>query len=305
MRNQNKKGSIGCFFRQYGVSYFMLSFWLIIFFVFTVLPILSSVVLSFTDFDMLRVPNFVGLNNYLRLLLNDNVFLIALKNTLVFAIITGPVGYLMSFVLAWFINDTGKYVSTFLTMLFYAPSLVGNVYFIWMYLFSGDSYGMINSWLIRLNIIIEPIQWLTDARYNIYVVILVILWMSMGTGFLAFVAGFKQLNNSLFEAGALDGVRNRWQELYYIVLPQMAPQLMIGAVLAIAGSFAVGYQCMMLTGFPSTDYSTHTIVLHILDHGYYRYEMGYASCISVVLFVLMLVTWAIISKGIRKFSDED
>ncbi len=301
---QRKKGPVA-FFKAYGVSYFMVSIWFVFFLLFTILPVLASVCLSFTNFDMIRLPGFVGIENYARLLFSDTVFLTALKNTLIFAVVTGPLGYLLSFVLAWFINDTGRFARPVFTLLFYAPSLAGNVYFIWMYLFSGDSYGIINNWLMRLGIIQEPIQWLTDPAYSMPVVIVVILWMSMGAGFLAFVAGFKQLNSALFEAAAIDGIRNRWQEMYYIILPQMAPQLLIGAVLTISGSFAVGYQCMALTGFPSTDYSTHTIVLHILDYGYYRYEMGYASCISVVLFVLMLITWNVISRAINKLSADE
>ena len=285
-------------------SFLMMSPWLLLFFVFTVLPIIAAVCLSFTYFNMVSAPRFIGLSNYLRLFLDDDVFLIAVKNTLIFSIITGPVGYLLSFVIAWFINDTGRRMRPLLTLLFYSPTLAGNVYFIWMFIFSGDSVGLLNSSLMRLHLIYEPIKWLTDPKYNIYACMVVMLWMSMGAGFLAFVAGFKQLNHSLFEAAAIDGLRNRWQELFYVTLPQMVPQLLIGAVLSISGAFAVGYQCMALTGFPSTDYSTHTIVLHILDYGNNRFEMGYASAIAVVLFCAMILTWNIINKALSSISED-
>jgi len=278
----------------------MMAPWLIVFLVFTVIPILASFVLSFTYYNMLETPRFTGVANYLRLMLEDDVFLIALKNTLLLGIITGPLGYLLSFVIAWFISDMSKFTSSWLTFLFYSPSIAGNVYFIWMFIFSSDSVGLLNSQLLELGIIKEPIYWLTDPKINIYVCIIVVLWMSMGAGFLAFVAGFKSLNPELFEAGALDGVRNRWQEMWYITLPQMIPQLLIGAVLSVSGAFAVGYQCMSLTGFPSTDYSTHTMVLHIYDYGYVRIEMGYASAVAVVLFVFMFATWKLISKMLSK-----
>lgn len=286
------------------VSYSMMAPWLILFAVFTLLPIVASVVLSLTYYNMLQPPRFVGLSNYLRLLLDDDVFLIALKNTALYAIVTGPVGYVLSFVIAWLINDTPKFARSPLTLLFYAPSLAGNVYIIWQFIFSGDAYGLLNSTLMQLGILKEPLLWLKDPQYNSYACMVVMLWMSLGTGFLAMLAGFKNLNSSLFEAAAIDGLRNRWQELWYVTLPQMVPQLLIGAVLSISGAFAVGYQCMALTGFPSTDYSTHTIVLHILDYGTTRFEMGYASSIAVILFLLMVVTWGAIRRAIGRFSDE-
>ena len=292
------------FFKKYGNDYFFLSFWLIIFIVFTVVPIFMAIGFSFTDFDMVQKAHFVGIDNYLQLFLSDDIFIKAFMNTLFFAVITGPLGYLMSFVLGWLINELGRVPRTVLTFLFYSPSLLGASYTMWTYLFSGDSYGLLNSWLQNIGLIDAPIQWLTDPNYNVYTVIVVVLWGSMGAGFLSFVAGFQSLNKSYYEAGAIDGIQNRWQELWYITLPQMSPQLLIGAVLTISGSFAIGAQCSALTGFPSTDYSTHTLVLHIQDYSANRLEMGYASAIAVILFVIMIVTWKVIEKGIRVFSED-
>ena len=290
--------------RSYWVSYLMMSPWLLLFALFTLIPITLAAFFSLTYFNILQPPRFIGLSNYLRLFLEDDVFLIALKNTLLFAVITGPVGYLLSFVMAWFINDFGRFGRSWLTLLFYSPTLAGNVYIIWTFIFNGDSYGILNSTLLQFGLIQEPIQWLTDPAYNFYVCVVVMLWMSMGTGFLAFVAGFQQLNSSLFEAAAMDGIRNRWQEMWYVTLPQMAPQLLIGAVLSISSAFAVGYQNMALTGFPSTDYSTHTLVLHIMDYGNLRFEMGYACAIAVVLFLLMQVVWKLTNRVLSRLSDD-
>ena len=294
------KGLLG----KYGASYFLLSFWLILFLVFTVIPIAISVVMSFTDFDMVRLPRFVGLQNYTTLFLDDDIFIKSLGNTLFYALVTGPAGYLLSFLVAWLLSETSRGVRAVLMLIFYAPTLAGNVYMVWTYIFSGDSYGMLNSLLLRLGLIADPIQWLNDPAYNSIVVIVVILWMSMGAGFLSFVAGFQQLNVSLFEAGAIDGVRNRWQELWHITLPQMVPQLLIGAVLSISSAFAVGYQNALLTGNPSTDYSTHTVLLHMTDYGYTRFAMGDACAVAVVLFVLMVGTWLVINRGLRRMSSE-
>ena len=292
------------FIKKDGKSYLFMMPWLIIFMIFTVIPFASSVVLSFTNFNMIEKPQFVGFINYSRLLWEDDIFGIAVKNTLLLAIVTGPAGFLLSFVFAWGINELSPKFRALLTLMFYTPSLAGNIYYIWKFIFSGDSYGLMNGWLMNLGILSEPVPWLTDTRYAMSIVIFVVLWMSAGTSFLAFIAGLQALDKELFEAGAIDGVRNRWQELWFISLPQMKPQILLGAVFSISGAFAIGYQCVGLTGFPSTDYCTHTILLHINDYGYNRFEMGYASAIQVVLFAMMLVTWYITNRCLAKWGTD-
>lgn len=274
----------------------MMAPFLIVFTVLIILPILSSIVLSFTNFNMLQTPSFVKLENYIRMFLDDDVFLIAVRNTLIFAVLTGPVSYFMCFFLAWMINDLPPKFRWVLTLLFYSPALASNIFYIWTYIFSGDMYGLINSVLIRLGLIMEPVQWLTDSRTIMPVIIIVQLWMSLGTGFLAFIAGLQSVDVSMYEAGAIDGIRNRWQQLWYITLPVMKPMLMFGAVMQISTSFSVSTVPMTLAGFPSTDNAAATVVSHMIDHGILRYEMGYASAIAVVLFIVMIIFKAAISK---------
>ena len=290
--------------RQDRTAWLFMAPFLLLFSVFVLIPVAASMALSFTSFDMLQTPKWVFLDNYRRLFLEDDVFLIAVKNTFFFAVITGPLGYLLSFVMAWFINELNRGVRSVLTLFMYAPSLAGNVYFIWLYIFSGDSKGMINSLLLRMGLITSPVQFLTDSRYNFAIVVLVMIWLSLGTGFLSFIAGFQGVDKTYFEAAALDGVRNRFQELWYITLPQMVPQLMFGAVMSISAAFAVGYQCQALTGFPSSNYSTHTVLLHMLDYGTSRFEMGYACTVAVVLFAVMVLTWALVNFLLRKLSSD-
>ncbi len=272
------------------------------FVLFTVIPILAAFVLSFTDYNLLQVNHFKGLENYISLLLDDDVFMIALKNTMIQALITGPIGFILSFVIAWFINELGKVTRTIVTLIVYSPALAGNIYFIWQYIFSSDSRGFINNILMQIGIVKDPVYWLTDAKYNFAIVILVSIWMGFGTGFLSFVAGFKALDRSYYEAAAVDGLKNRWQELYYVTFPQMGPQLMFGAVMSISGAFAVGAVNQTLTGFPSSDYATHTILLHMTDYANNRYEMGYASAVAVVLFVLMVIFKTLVNKVVDKFN---
>lgn len=289
--------------RQNWFYYVLLLPFLLLFIVFKLLPVLSSAVLSFTDFNMVQMPDFVGIKNYIRLLFYDDVFMISLRNTLVFAVITGPIGYILSFVLAWLINNFGRRTRGLFTFFIYSPVLAGNMYFIWTYIFSSDSRGLLNSILLNLNIITSPVGWLADTTYNFSIVVLVIIWMSFGAGFLSFVAGLQSLDPIYYEAASIDGLKNRWQELYYVTFPQMGPQLLFGAVTSIAGAFSVGAQCATLTGNPSTDYSTHTIILHMEDYASLRYELGYASAIAIVLFALMLVTWKIMNRVLSQFNS--
>ena len=276
--------------------YLMLAPFLVLFFLFTVLPILSSVVLSFFTYDMINLPSFTGLGNYVRMFLNDSVFLIAVRNTLVFAFVTGPIGFLLSFVLAWIINEFRPLVRNLLSFLFFAPSLAGNVYFIWKIMFSSDSYGYINSLLLSMGLISSPILWLKDTAYAMGIVILVQIWMSMGISFLANIAGLQNVNSEMSEAGVIDGITNRWQEVWYITLPSMKSMLLFGSVMQIQAAFSVGAVAVELTGMPSTNYCTHTIVTHLSDVGTTRFEMGYAAAISVFLFLLMAVSRVLIGK---------
>ena len=282
------------------IAYVMVAPYMILFTIFTVLPVLLSVVLSFTDFNMLQFPGFVFLENYITLFFDDDIFLTACKNTFIFACIVGPASYLMSFLVAWFINELPPRIRAVVTLVFYAPSISGNVYLIWGTLFSGDSYGWVNAMLLEYNIIEEEINFFQREEYAMALCIVVALWTSLGTSFLSFIAGLQGVDRSLYEAGAVDGIKNRWSELYYITLPSMKPQLMFGAVMAITGSFGFGGVVDALCGFPSVNYSCHTIMHHLNDYGGMRYETGYASAIAVVLFAIMIGANAAVKKILSK-----
>ena len=284
-------------------AYFMIAPFFLLFIIFTVLPVFLSMFLSLTDFNMLQMPGWQGLSNYTRLFLEDEIFLLACQNTLVFACITGPVSYLLSLLIAWFINELPPKIRAVVTLIFYAPSISGQVYLIWKTLFSSDSYGWVNATMIDLGFISEPILWFDNADYVMPLCIVVALWTSLGTAFLSFIAGFQTIDRSMYEAAAVDGIKNRWQELWYITLPTMRPQLMFGAVLAITNSFGFGAVVDALCGFPSVDYAAHTIMHHLNDYGGARYEIGYASAIAVILFVVMFSCNIFIKKALSKVGE--
>ncbi len=282
------------------VAYIMVAPYMLIFTLFTVLPVVLSMFISFTDFNMLEVPNFVGFDNYVRLFLDDDIFLIAAKNTFIFAAIVGPASYIMSLMVAWFINELSPKIRAVVTLIFYAPSIAGQAYLVWGTLFSGDSYGWVNAWLMKLGIINTEIQFFQDADWVMPLCIVVAIWTSLGTSFLSFIAGLQGIDKAQFEAGAVDGIRNRWQELWYITLPNMKPQLMFGAVMSITNSFGFGAVVTALCGFPSVDYAAHTIMHHLDDYGSQRFEIGYSSTIAVVLFAVMVGSNALIKKLLSK-----
>ena len=284
------------------VAYLMIAPFMLVFLCFTAFPVVLSLILSFTNFNMLEVnaDMFVWLDNYTRLFFDDDIFLLACKNTLIFASITGPVSYMLSFLVAWFINELSPRLRAFVTLIFYAPSISGSVYLIWGIMFSNDSYGIVNGILLDLGIIDSAVLWFYDERYAMTLCIVVALWMSLGTAFLSFIAGLQTINKSLFEAAAVDGIKNRWQELWYITLPMMRPQLMFGAVMAITGSFGFGGVVTALCGFPSVNYSCHTIMHCLEDYGNQRWEVGYASAIAFVLFLIMIGANTLVNKALSK-----
>lgn len=295
LKSRRKVAAEGSF-REQLPMFVMISPFILFFFVFTIIPIVSSIILSFTSYDMISSPKFVNLDNYRRLITNDTTFSVTVKNTFIFAVVSGPLGFLLAFMLAWLVNEFTPRIRALLSFMFYAPSLVGNAYFIWQVAFSGDSYGYINSLLLSFGIITEPIVWLKNATYLMPIIIIVQLWQSMGVSFLANISGLQNVSRDMYEAGAIDGIRNRWQELRYITLPSMSNMLLFSAVMQIQSSFSVSAIAITLAGYPSKSNAVDTIVSLMQDMATVRYELGYASAIAVVLFIMMVTTRLLVGK---------
>lgn len=273
------------------ISWLMMLPFLALFTFITIIPAIVSIALSFFHYNMFQTPVFAGLDNYINLFLNDSVFITSLSNTLVYAVITGLGGYLLSFIVAWIINDLPDKLRAIVTLVFYAPSISGAATTIFTLLFSSDGNGYVNAWLLKMGIISSPILWFQDPDLALGMVIAVQLWLSLGVGFLSFVAGLKNVDRTLYECAALDGVRNRFQELWYITLPCMKPMLLFGAVTQITSAFSGGALVTALCGNPSVDYSAHTLLLHASDYASTRLEMGYAAAVSIILFALIMFTY--------------
>lgn len=285
------------------VKYLFIAPFFTVFFIFTVCPVIISIFFSFTNFNMMEMPDFVGFDNYYRMFMADDLFVKSLGNTLMFAMIVGPGGYIISLVMAWFLNELPVKVRVFFTVLLYAPSLAGGMTGTFKLLFSSDAQGWLNAWLIKWGIITEPIRYFENETYVVWLIILVILWGSLGISFLSFIGGLQGIGREYYEAAAIDGIRNRWQELWYVTLPLMKPQLLFGAVMSITGAFGIGSVVTGLAGNPSVNYVAHTVMQHLEDYGTIRFEMGYSSAIATVLFFIMLFLNQFIQKIINKVGE--
>lgn len=277
----------------------------IVFSVFILVPVLLAVVLSFTNFNAIQFPSWVGFLNYITVLTNDEIFMqYVLPNTVVYALIVGIGGYVLSFVLAWALCNLTRGLRTVFALILYSPSMMAGVAMtvVWKVIFSGDQSGLLNSWLMSLGVITEPVIWLINVDYLLPIVIIIGLWSSMGIGFLSLIAGILNTDESLYEAGAIDGVKNRFQEMIYITIPGMKPQMLFAAVMAIVNAFQAGTIYTLLTGNPSPGYASQLMVNHIEDYGFLRYEMGYAAAVSVVLLLIV----QLFSKAANKlFGEKD
>jgi len=288
--------------RQDITGYLFMSPFLIFFGLFVILPVLIAFGISLTNYNMMESPDFLGLTNFKQLILDDKEFLIAIRNTLVFAFVSGPIGFFGSFIMAWLINNLKA--RNFFSLAFYAPSITSSVALsvVWLYFFSSDRYGLINQVLLGIGLLDKPIQWTMDSEKILPVVIIISIWMSMGAGFLTFLAGLQNIPTDIYEAGMIDGIKNKTQELFYITLPQMKPQLLFGAITAAVGAFGVFDIAVAVAGMPSPNYAAHTIVAHLYDYAFIRFEMGYASAVAVVLFAFTYVLGQIFMKA---FSTKD
>lgn len=277
-----------------------LSPYLILFITFIVIPVVSAILLSFTYFNAIERPEFIGLDNYVKLFTQDEVFMqYVLPNTIKFSLIVGPGGYILSFLLAWMLAQITKKMRTILALLIYSPSMTSGVAMavVWTIIFSGDEAGYLNSMLIRLGLISEPVQWLQSPELLMPIMIIVTLWGSMGVGFLAILSGILNIDPEIYEAGYIDGIKNRFQEIIYITIPSIKPQMLFGAVMSIVNTFQSGAIGVQLAGAnPTPQYAGQLIVNHIEDFGFIRYEMGYAAAVSVVLLLFVYFSSKVVQK---------
>ena len=285
--------------RDKSITLFLLPY-LLMFSIFILLPILLAIVLSFTNYNGVQLPVWIGLDNYKAKFTQDRVFMQnVLPNTLWIAIIVGPLGFILQFLLAWMLAHIPHLPRTVLALIFYSPPMTSGIAMatIWKVMFSGDRLGYVNSLLLKWNLIESPIQFTTDSRYLLGIVIIITLWSSMGMGFLSILSGILNCDTEGYEAAYVDGIKNRFQEIIYITIPMMKPSMLFAAVMCIVNAFSVGQVAIDLTGSnPPPQYAAQTFVTHISDRGFNQYEMGYAAALSVVMLILVFLVSQVANK---------
>lgn len=289
-------------YKKYVTGYMFLIPFFLLFTLFVIIPVIWGFYISFNSYNIINPMKWAGLSNYINLFTNDDMFIKALQNTLHFAVIAGPIGFISSFFFAWVINQL-KFRDAF-SLAFYAPSITSvlAISVVWLSLFSSSRVGIVNNFLIRLGIITDPIGWTIDPKYIMPLIIFISVWMSLGAGFLTNLAGLATMNPEIYEAGKIDGIRNRFQELYLLTIPQMKPQLLFNAILSIVASLNVYDLTVQIAGFPSPDNSALTLVAYMYDRGFIRFELGYASAISFILLLISFILGQIVMKA---FSEKD
>lgn len=291
-------------FDRHSVFYMQAPF-VILFVLFIIIPVIIAIGLSFTDFNSIQAPNFVGLENYVNILTNDNTFTeYAIPNTIVYSVIVGIGGYILSFFLAWSLAQIPKGPRTVMAIILYLPSMTAGIMLstVWQVFFAGDKVGYLNSILLSLDIIQSPITWLSDSKYLMIIMIIVSLWSSMGIGFLSMLAGILNVNRELYEAAHIDGVKNRIQEIIYITIPAIKPHMMFGAIMAIVNAFQNGSIGVQLSGAnPTPGYAGQLLVTHAEEHAFIRYEMGYSAALSVIL---LIIVWCVSQISKKLFTEK-
>ena len=286
-------------------------FWLqlpfiVLFLLFIIIPTVVAFVLSFTDFNSIQSPNWVGAENYINILTNDDVFAgHALPNTIKFAIIVGVFGYILSFVLAWILAQVPRVPRTIMAAMLYLPSMTGPTMMqnVWQIIFAGDKVGYLNALLLKLDIIQTPIIWLSDSNYIMTIMIVVSLWSCMGIGFLSMLAGILNVNRELYEAAHIDGVSNRLQEVIYVTIPAIKPHMMFGAIMSLVIAFQNANIGGLLSGAnPTPGYGGQLLITHADEHAFVRYEMGYSAAISVIV---LIIIWVISQLSKKVFKDKE
>lgn len=287
-------------------SFLMILPYALLFVFFILIPTIMAIGLSFTRFDLINMPRFIGIDNYLAIFTQDDIFMRhIIPNTFIFAIMTGPLGYVLAFLLAWLLSQVSKVPRTIMALILYMPSMAGGTFItvVWQTIFSGNNRGLLNSFLLRMDLIETPMQFLQDPSLLMPIMILVTLWSSMGVGFLAMLAGILNVNQELYEAAYLDGLRNRVQEVIYITIPQMKPQMLFGAIMSMVGAFSTGFIGVQLAGGrPTPQYAGDLILNHIEDFGFSRFEMGYAAALSVIL---LLMIWGFSKVAYSLFGEKE
>lgn len=274
------------------VGYIYISPWLLGFLLFELYPLAYSLFYSFTDFSILDVPKFIGIENYRNMFHQDMNFWKSVNVTLLWVVMAVPLKLLAALLVAILLNQNLKYIN-FFRAVYYLPSIFAGsvaISVLWRFLFMSE--GLVNKLLGLVDI--EPVAWLGDPDYALFTVSLVNVWQ-FGTSMVLFLAGLKQIPKEMYEASKIDGA-NRFQSFLSITLPLLTPVVLFNLIMQTINAFQDFTTPFTITqGGPAK--ATYLYSMLIYDNGFRFFKMGYASALSWVMFVIIIAITAIMFRS--------
>lgn len=266
----------------------------LLFLIFTLLPMIMAIGLSFTDYDIINAPRFSGIQNFKKII-QDEFFLISLRNTFYYTVLYVPLGLLLSLGAALFLNSKRRMVGLFRT-LFYLPVLSSSVATatLWFWILNPQ-LGLLNG-ILQIFGISGP-AWLYDSKLAMISIVMMSLWAGFGGNMMIFLSGLKGIPESYYEAAKVEGAGSL-QRFRFITVPSLTKTTFLVSTMLIIGTLQVFDQAFVLTkGGPGN--ATITLVYYIYNNGFKNLNMGYASAISLVLFLIIIVM-TVINQKINK-----
>ncbi len=276
------------------IGYLFLAPWLLGFFVLTLYPMVQSLFYSFTQFDMLQPPKWVGIANYAKMFTGDPTYIKSLKVTFTYVFLAVPLKLAFALIVAAVMNQKLRFISLYRTV-YYIPTLLGGsvaIAMLWKRLFSGD--GAINT-LLRSVFNAHPPAWIAHPKYALYTLVLLTVWQ-FGSSMIIFLAGLKQIPDEYYEAASVDGAG--WRTRFFrITIPCLSPVILFNLVMQMISAFQAFTQAFIISagkGGPLD--STMFYTLYLYTKGFYYFEMGYASAMAWVLLVIIAVLTVLIFR---------
>lgn len=267
------------------VSYLFIALPAVLFFVFQLAPVFISFLWSFTRYDVIHPPVFVGLDNYKNILFNDPLFWKAIGNTLVYVVGVVPIGICFSLILAVAIDQKIKF-KNFFKSIFFLPTVTAivAVSVIWKWLYAGEKYGLLNYLIMKLGF--QPIDWLASPAWTMPSIMIMSIWAGVGYNMILFLAGLQTIPHVMYEAAEIDGA-GFWKKFFHVTLPLLKPTIVFVTMMSFIFSFQVFEQVYIMTGgqggIGGVLNSALTIVAYLYDKGFQKFQMGYASALAYII----------------------
>ncbi|OGW84808.1 MAG: hypothetical protein A2987_02520 [Omnitrophica bacterium RIFCSPLOWO2_01_FULL_45_10] len=282
-------------------SYFFIAPAVLLFVVFIVGPLIASFYWSFTEYNGIHPPKWVGLANYKTIFFDDPRFWKAIKNTVIYTLGVIPPGVVLSLLLAIAVDQQIKF-KNFFRIIYFIPSVTSVIALsvIWKWLFAGEKYGLINYFLLSLGL--KPIDWLMSPVWTLPAIMIMSIWAGIGYNMILFLAGLQTIPSTVYEAADIDGA-NVLEKFWHITLPLLKPTMVFVVIMGFIASFQVFERIYIMTesefGIGGVLDSALTLVAYLYDMGFRKFQMGYASALGYVVFIVIFLVTIINLKFVK------